>query len=442
MEIKRIDPEKRLSFQELMQLYLYSAIRSGTGKLPEYRSWRLTEGLIRAFNQEERSVLQNRLDALLRQDPGPVTALRRTYEAQPWEVEKPVIWDDRSKSNYYISNLEDSHRFEVYAEWVFRQYGIDIGLFYSRQQQYEVGETRAGIEIKHDKKSQETGNYYFEYMERLTAQGSWVESGLLKKDNTRYYFYGVIGDYLILPKDRLMDYYRRIVLENDPPAGCRKAEEGIHPDILHLRVPDGKSTIPVNSVRDSLRELALKPGEAPRRALVIHSAELLGVPGQNVLLATLEEPPGDVLFLLLAENERALLETVRSRCAILRLGAAEQKGGDELPNQAREILSAYRALINSRGTRGRAEGRCELLAAVYRLNKLKGSQIIEIASALRRECVREMVEAERLGRDARAFAGMERAAAEAIELAGSNVNAGHIGGRLTAALIEAADRFS
>ncbi len=225
-------------------------------------------------------------------------------------------------------------------------------------------------------------------------------------------------------------------------AGCRKAEEGIHPDILHLRVPDGKSTIPVNSVRDSLRELALKPGEAPRRALVIHSAELLGVPGQNVLLATLEEPPGDVLFLLLAENERALLETVRSRCAILRLGAAEQKGGDELPNQAREILSAYRALINSRGTRGRAEGRCELLAAVYRLNKLKGSQIIEIASALRRECVREMVEAERLGRDARAFAGMERAAAEAIELAGSNVNAGHIGGRLTAALIEAADRFS
>ena len=84
MEIKRIDPEKRLSFQELMQLYLYSAIRSGTGKLPEYRSWRLTEGLIRAFNQEERSALQNRLDALLRQDPGPVAALRRTYEAQPW----------------------------------------------------------------------------------------------------------------------------------------------------------------------------------------------------------------------------------------------------------------------------------------------------------------------------------------------------------------------
>ena len=255
MEIKRIDPEKRLSFQELMQLYLYSAIRSGTGKLPEYRSWRLTEGLIRAFNQEERSALQNRLGALLRQDPGPVAALRRTYEAQPWEVEKPVIWDDRSKSNYYISNLEDSHRFEVYAEWVFRQYGIDIGLFYGRQQQYEVGETRAGIEIKHDKKSQETGNYYFEYMERLTAQGSWVVSGLLKKDNTRYYFYGVTGDYLILPKDRLMDYYRRIVLENDPPAGCRKAEalRGTSKGFLLPRAEAVKISLPIAQVAQALR---------------------------------------------------------------------------------------------------------------------------------------------------------------------------------------------
>ena len=295
MEIKRIDPEKRLSFQELMQLYLYSAIRSGTGKLPEYRSWRLTEGLIRAFNQEERSVLQNRLDALLRQDPGPVAALRRTYEAQPWEVEKPVIWDDRSKSNYYISNLEDSHRFEVYAEWVFRQYGIDIGLFYGRQQQYEVGETRAGIEIKHDKKSQETGNYYFEYMERLTAQGSWVESGLLKKDNTRYYFYGVIGDYLILPKDRLMDYYRRIVLENDPPAGCRKAEGGIHPDIV--RVGDDGKDISVAQVRALRADAYIRPNEGQRKVYIFPDCALLTEADQNILLKVVEEGPPYAAFL-------------------------------------------------------------------------------------------------------------------------------------------------
>ena len=334
MEIKRIDPEKRLSFQELMQLYLYSAIRSGTGKLPEYRSWRLTEGLIRAFNQEERSVLQNRLDALLRQDPGPVAALRRTYEAQPWEVEKPVIWDDRSKSNYYISNLEDSHRFEVYAEWVFRQYGIDIGLFYGRQQQYEVGETRAGIEIKHDKKSQETGNYYFEYMERLTAQGSWVESGLLKKDNTRYYFYGVIGDYLILPKDRLMDYYRRIVLENDPPAGCRKAEGGIHPDIV--RVGDDGKDISVAQVRALRADAYIRPNEGQRKVYIFPDCALLTEQDQNVLLKVVEEGPPYAAFLFCAENAAVVLQTLRSRCVELKLHPAAEGGGEEV--QAAEAL--------------------------------------------------------------------------------------------------------
>lgn len=92
-------------------------------------------------------------------------------------------------------------------------------------------------------------------MERLTAQGSWVVSGLLKKDNTRYYFYGVIGDYLILPKDRLMDYYRRIVLENDPPAGCRKAEalRGTSKGFLLPRAEAVKISLPIAQVAQALR---------------------------------------------------------------------------------------------------------------------------------------------------------------------------------------------
>ena len=47
------------------------------------------------------------------------------------------------------------------------------------------------------------------------------------------------------------------------------------------------------------------------------------VQAQNAFLLTLEEPPPFVLFLLLAENAGNLLETVRSRAPVFRLGPVD-----------------------------------------------------------------------------------------------------------------------
>lgn len=44
---------------------------------------------------------------------------------------------------------------------------------------------------------------------------------------------------------------------------------------------------------------------------------------QNALLKVLEEPPGSVLFILIAENKAALLDTVISRCTVLSLSPPE-----------------------------------------------------------------------------------------------------------------------
>ena len=43
------------------------------------------------------------------------------------------------------------------------------------------------------------------------------------------------------------------------------------------------------------------------------------VDAANALLKTLEEPPPGVLFLLLADDQEALLPTIRSRCQALHL---------------------------------------------------------------------------------------------------------------------------
>ncbi len=53
---------------------------------------------------------------------------------------------------------------------------------------------------------------------------------------------------------------------------------------------------------------------AGRRIVLVEPAESLNAPAANALLKTLEEPPGDVLFLLVCGHLGTLPATVRSRC--------------------------------------------------------------------------------------------------------------------------------
>ncbi len=216
----KIDFEKRMSFDEHMRLYFYNKIKYG--EQCSYDEWHIRESLIADYNAEIDENIDTEINVYMAENSELVEELR---QREVWEFEKPVIWNDRNRSDYYITNLEDSHRFEVYAEQIFKNYGMDIGLFYGKSQQYNLGETKEGIEIKCDKRSEETGNYYIEYQERLNNYGKWVNSGILKDDNTKYYFYGVINNYSIFSRNSLMKYYEKIVIQNNPPvAACRMVQ--------------------------------------------------------------------------------------------------------------------------------------------------------------------------------------------------------------------------
>lgn len=222
MQTERIDFEKRLSFDEHMRLFFYDRLKNG--KNCSYDDWHIKESLISKYNDETNDTVMADINICIDQNRELVESLK---QRATWDFEKPVIWNDRNRSEYYITNLEDSHRFEVYAESVFKDYGLDIGLFYGKSQQYDLGETKVGIEIKCDKRSEDTGNYYIEYQERLNNYGEWVNSGILKDDNTKYYFYGVVNNYAIFPRNRLMEYYKKIVLQKNPPVpDCRMVQIG------------------------------------------------------------------------------------------------------------------------------------------------------------------------------------------------------------------------
>lgn len=100
---------------------------------------------------------------------------------------------------------------------------------------------------------------------------------------------------------------------------CQLRELGMHEDFQSLLPPEGKNSIGIDAVRDLCAQLALGPQRAPRQVALIGLAEQLTVAATNALLKTLEEPPGAALLVLVSEQPRALLATLRSRCRQLLL---------------------------------------------------------------------------------------------------------------------------
>ena len=87
------------------------------------------------------------------------------------------------------------------------------------------------------------------------------------------------------------------------------------PDYRELSAPYG-----VDDIRTMTEAMAAQSFSHGRRAFVLLDAHLMNANCQNALLKSLEEPPADTL-LLLEGHEPGLLPTIRSRCAVVRLGA-------------------------------------------------------------------------------------------------------------------------
>lgn len=107
----------------------------------------------------------------------------------------------------------------------------------------------------------------------------------------------------------------------------------------------GETPLPVAEVRAIVSTAALTGFNGGKRAFLLYDAHRMNPQAQNALLKTLEEPPADTL-LLLTGSEAGFLPTIRSRCAILRVGA---EGLDEVAATLRgEGVPAGRAALAAR----------------------------------------------------------------------------------------------
>lgn len=98
---------------------------------------------------------------------------------------------------------------------------------------------------------------------------------------------------------------------------CRLVEAGTHPDMHTIEPLEGKAQIGIDQIRELIARVALTPQYGGRKAVSVAPAERMTRAAANTLLKTLEEPPGDALFVLVTHRAGALPATIRSRCQIL-----------------------------------------------------------------------------------------------------------------------------
>lgn len=140
-------------------------------------------------------------------------------------------------------------------------------------------------------------------------------------------------------------------------AGCVQVESDAHPDFFLIERPEGKNVLPIDRIQDLCRRLALKPARGRHRIAVVDDADLFNPESANCFLKTLEEPPPGSLLILLTTSAETQLQTIVSRCQLVRFSPlADEQVADLLVDL--EVVSdaaeALRYAQWSAGSVGRA----------------------------------------------------------------------------------------
>ncbi|MGI6434018.1 MAG: ATP-binding protein [Syntrophomonadaceae bacterium] len=190
-----------------------------------------------------------------------------------------------------------------------------------------------------------------DYLSRVSGQHRAVDflRTLIEHENLShaYLFYGPAG----VGKMTAAESFAAVILAAEDQAGKGLLTGRVHPDMLIVeRLPD-KTRLGKDQISKEVQPwLALKPYRARHRLVIIRDAHLLTPEAGNALLKTLEEPPEYAVIILVAD-EVTLMETILSRCQIVRFQAvAEEDLVAILTEQGIDIEQARCAARLSQGS--------------------------------------------------------------------------------------------
>lgn len=94
-------------------------------------------------------------------------------------------------------------------------------------------------------------------------------------------------------------------------SSCLSIDSGTSIDLIEI---DGASYGSVDNIRELIPQANLRSLSGNYRIFIIDEAHNLSVSAQNALLKTLEEPPKNVVFILISTNPNKFIPTLYSRC--------------------------------------------------------------------------------------------------------------------------------
>ena len=104
---------------------------------------------------------------------------------------------------------------------------------------------------------------------------------------------------------------------------CQALAASTHPDFFQIQPESETKAAPairIEAVRKLQEEIARIPLLSERRVVIMQEADKMNEAAANCLLKTIEEPSGQIVFILLTSRPSALLDTIISRCMRVEFG--------------------------------------------------------------------------------------------------------------------------
>ncbi|MES2677442.1 MAG: hypothetical protein V4612_03910 [Pseudomonadota bacterium] len=170
-----------------------------------------------------------------------------------------------------------------------------------------------------------------------------IKNSLLDNFNQNKLHHGLLfsGNKGIGKAEFALDLATKIILSSSPNPNedLRKIQSNSHPDLLIITKEEKKRDIPVDAVREITGFLSLTAAISKHRIIIIDAIDDLNRNSNNAILKTLEEPPANVFLFLINHNSAKVLDTIKSRCRLIKIANPSYENFQEILTKNIEGIS-------------------------------------------------------------------------------------------------------